>query len=409
MVALALCAGAFSFLTGATLLLALPEVEGNERERLFQLNTILGAATVFLVFGTFLVYQAASSLGATGSTPMSRRVPWYLLLAFPAFVAAGQWLVLNPGAAPWLFPFVNIGMVAIPSVVVATWVAQRYGARNPTSWPISWREWTSAFCYGAIGAVLVAALLNTGYLFVGARVVLSANDIDVGWDIVRGLRQLPRTTGILFDLSVLSLAAPLNEEFLKGSIVALFWWRRGSAARCFTWGVLAGAGFNFSETFSNSLAIVDSDILASQEQAGQWWIFGIARAGTAVMHSVAAGFAALAFYGLFKRRWLLVPGYPIAVLLHANWNAAVYLIAGDAILSQAAPSSTTLDVLGIGVLISLSILCATLLWVMSGQLRDEVPATIYRILGMQPAGRATAPDVSTWLEDRMKPVRYGPA
>ena len=408
MVALALFAGASSFLTGAMLLLALPVVASDGQERLFQLNTIVGSALVLLVFGTFLVFHAASSLGRVASRAMGHHMPWFLLLAFPLLVGAGQWLVLNPGSAPWLFPFVNAGIVAIPSVLIALAVTRRYRDRNPWSWPVTWREWVGAFGYGAIGAVMIAAIINTGYLTGAGWLLLRWYDIDVGADVLRGLPDLPRNAGVLFDLSALSVVAPLNEEFFKGFIVALFWWRGGSVARCFAWGVLAGTGFNLVETFINSLALVDAGSPAA-DNASHWWIFGPARAGTAALHGLAAGFAALAFYGLFTRQWRFLLGYPLAVVLHGNWNAAVYLIAGSAVLSQAGPDSAVFALIGIALLVTLAVVSVALLWTISGQLRDRQPASIYRVLGMEPAGRTTAPGVPLWLGDRMKPVRQAPA
>lgn len=408
MTVLALMAGTFSFAAAATLVLALPAMDAEGIDRLFEFNTTLGSAVLLAVFGTVLVYQAASAMGSSASRPMTRHVPWYLGLAFPVCMGTGQWLVLNPTDAPWLFPIVNIGIVAIPSLLIATVVMRRYGDLNTLSWPVTWREWTAAFCYGAIGAVTIAGLLNTGYLLGGGWLVLQMNDIDVGFDIQRGLPALPRNTAILFDLSVLSLVAPLNEEFLKGAIVALFFWRRGSVARCFAWGVLAGAGFNLVETFFNSLELVDSSVIGREGQAGQWWMFGVARAGAGAMHALAAGFAAVAFYGLLRKQWRFMVGYPIAVLLHANWNAAVYLMAGDSILSGAGPSSDALVLLGLGFLLALSTGSVALLWTISGRFRDQDRASIYEVLRMGPA-RAGAEHFGSppWVRARMKPLHPG--
>ena len=405
MVTLALGAGVFSFFAGAALLLALPGVDDDPEDRLFQLNTILGSATMLAAFGAVLVYHAASSLGRAPSAPVRQRIPWSLLLAFPLLIGLGQLLILDPSAAPWLFPFVNIGIVAIPSVLIAAVCLRRYQAANPWSWPMTWRETVGAFGYGAIGAVLLAGIINTAYLQIGGWLVLQWQDIDPGLDIQASLQELPRTAGILFDLSALSLVAPLAEEFLKGLIVALFFWRDGSAARCFVWGVLAGTGFNLVETFANSLALSDAQVIAAEGGAEQWWVFGVARAGAAAMHALAAGFAALAFFGLLNRRWPLVTGYLLAVLLHANWNAAVYLMAGDTILSRSGPGSLALALVGLAVLVTLATASVALLWTMSGSIRDEAPAVIYRVLGMLPAGRATPPGVPLWLDRRLKTVK----
>jgi hypothetical protein len=193
-----------------------------------------------------------------------------------------------------------------------------------------------------------------------------------------------RQWGVAFDLSVLSVVAPLNEEFWKGAIVALFFFRKGSLARCFCWGVVAGSGFNLLETFLNSLAAVNPEQLADQTIGGQWWLFAIARAGTCAIHGLATGLAALGFYGLLRRRWRLAPLYLAGVTLHGLWNGWVYLVAGDVFLSEAGPDAVWLDALGVGVLIALGGGSLWGLWLLSGWLRDGSPAPIYRMLGMGP-------------------------
>jgi hypothetical protein len=190
--------------------------------------------------------------------------------------------------------------------------------------------------------------------------------------------------GIAYDLSVLSVVAPLNEEFWKGALVALCFFRKGGMARCFTWGVLAGAGFNLLETFLNSLGAVDPEALADQTIGGQWWLFAAARAGTAVLHGFASGLAALGFYGLLRGRWSLAPLYLAGVLVHGVWNGTVYLVAGDVLLSGEAPDAQWLDFAGIGVLAVIAFGCAGGLWLLSGSLRDLRPASVYGMLGMKP-------------------------
>ncbi|MBE0608497.1 MAG: PrsW family intramembrane metalloprotease [Dehalococcoidia bacterium] len=172
-------------------------------------------------------------------------------------------------------------------------------------------------------------------------------------------------------------------------LVAFFFFRRGGAARCFVWGVLAGAGFNILETFQNSLAVVNPDQLSEQQISEQWWLFAVGRAGTGALHATATGLAALGFFGLLRRRPIYMVGYPLGVLVHGTWNFLNYTLAGDAILSGSGPDSTLLDVLSIGGLVALFGLCLAVLWVLSGRLRDGFPAPIYRVLEMVP-GPGTA-------------------
>jgi PrsW family intramembrane metalloprotease len=356
----------------------------DDRTRLFNINASLGFAIVYMGLGGFLVVQAASALGGAPSSPWRVRWPWLAIPPFAALVAAGQWQANNPDRLPWLFPFVNVGVVSIPSLTVASIVTGRYMRANPFTWPVSWREWTSGIVYGAIGATSVAAVINTAYLLgMGAFLISQYGEAGFGDFSVR-LKFLPRAWGIFLDLSTISVVAPLNEEFWKGMLVAFFFFRRGGVARCFVWGVLAGSGFNLAETFQNSLSAVHPDALAQQTIGSQWWLFMVARAGTAAMHGLATGLAALGFYGLFRHRWRFVIGFPAGALLHALWNALVYLVAGDALFSRAGPDSRTYDIVGVAGLVMVFMLTVTLLWVLSGRLRDEAPAPIYRLLGMLP-------------------------
>ncbi len=338
--------------------------------------------------GGFLVVQAASSLGGVGSTAYRAKVPWLLLPLFPLAVIAGQLQATEPTRAAWVFPFVNLVVVAVPSILFASLVMSRYRQANPMSWPLSWREVTSGFTWGAIGATTFGGAVNTAYLILGgAWFVHHFGHGDV-WDVGNNIWTLDGRAGVVFDLSVLSLVAPLNEEFWKGSLVALFFFRKGGAARCFAWGVLAGTGFNLLETFYNSLAAVDPNALAEQTIGSQWWLFAVGRAGTAFIHGGASGLSALGIYGVLRRRWGMAPLYLAGAACHGTWNALAYLADGDALLSGEAPDARWLDVVSIGGMFVLATFCVGFAWYLSGRLKDERPASIYGLLGMAPAGPA---------------------
>jgi RsiW-degrading membrane proteinase PrsW (M82 family) len=367
------------------------EVSDEPRERLFQLNAVIGISIVYLTLGTVLVVTAASALGRTASTALRPRREWLLLLPFGPCVLAGQFLAENPELAPWLFPFLNVAIVSIPSLVIALTAARRYASAHPLAWPVSKREWTSAFAYGAIGATTVAAVINTACLLVAGIILVQLVGEGSPWrEFESGLRSLPRGWGIFLDVSLLSAVAPLNEETWKGLIVALFFFRRGGAARCFLWGVLAGAGFNLLETFLNSLTAVSPEALADSTIGSAWWFFALARAGTGAIHAAATGLAALGFYGLFRRRHRYLAGLVAGPALHGSWNFLTYAIWGDAMFTGAGPDSRLLDVLGGVGLVAVFVLAVAILWTFSGGLRDEGPAPIYRLLGMRPAAAGRA-------------------
>jgi hypothetical protein len=388
MAGLAVVLGAIAFLTGASLLFNIPSAsEGSAQEKLFRLNGVVGTGVLFLVIGAILVIDAASALGNTSSSPVRIRRMWLWVFApaFPVLIGAGQLMADHPETLPWVFPLVNIAMVSIPSLLIAAIAVRRYTIGNPLAWPVSWREWTSGLAYGAVGATTVAAIINVLTLFgLGALLVTNFGRGGI-FPLEDSLTTLPRGWGIFLDVTVLSVAGPLNEEFWKGLLVALFFFRRGNLARCFLWGVLAGTGFNLLETFQNSLGAVSPEALADQTIGSAWWFFACARAGTAAMHGLASGMAAIGFYGLLRRKPKYLLGYPAGVLLHGTWNFLVYAIWGEAMFSRAWRGSTALDVAGGAGLLLVFLGSVAMLWLLTSRLRDEAPAHLYRALGMVPA------------------------
>ncbi|MBA4179606.1 MAG: hypothetical protein C0506_03365 [Anaerolinea sp.] len=387
---MALVVGAFAFLNGAAALLLLLSLDPDPRQKLFEINAYLGTAIVTLSLGGMLVYQAASSLGNAGSTAMRFPRSWLLVIggmagAFPVLVTIGQVQVNNPERLPWLFPLTNLAIVSIPSTLAALGVAYSYTRANRFAWPVSWREWTTGFIYGAVGATTIGAIINTAYLILVGAWLIHAKGSGDAFELADNLPTLPRAWGIFFDVSVLSIVAPLNEEFWKGMLVAFFFFRHGGVARCFMWGVLAGAGFNMLETFQNSLSVVAPEVVSDRTIGNQWWLFATARAGTGAVHALATGMAALGFYGLFRRQRRYFIGYPAGVLIHATWNFLNFTLAGDAFFSQAGPDSRLLDIVSVAGLVGLFGMCVVMLWLLPRRLQDGFPAPIYRLIGMVPA------------------------
>ena len=386
----AVVVGALSFLGGLLALLTLTDLSEEPRRKLFEINAAVGAAAVLLSLGGTLAYQAASSLGGVSSSalrfPNWRYIVPAFIFAFPLVIWIGQHQVDNPEVLPWLFPFTNLLIVSVPSVSIALVVTRRYVAFNEWAWPFSWREWTSSVIYGAIGATTVAGAINTLYVVLaGAILVNTVGGGDWSDGLAEALTELPRAWGIAFDISVLSVVAPINEEFWKGMLVGFFFFRRGGPARCFVWGVLAGAGFNIFETFGNSINIINPEQVTQQQLSEDWWKFAAARAGTGAVHSSATGLAALGFYGLFRSQPKYLLGYPAGVLIHGSWNFLNYTLAGDAFLSQSGPDSDLLDVLSVSALFALFFACLAILWETPRRIRDGAPAPVYRMLRMVPA------------------------
>lgn len=384
----AVVVGSIAFLNGLAALVLLADLSTFPRRRLFEINASLGTAIVTLSLGGMLAYQAASSLGRVGSSAMSLpRWKWLapiMVGAFPALVGLGQLEVNHPGRLPWLFPITNVLIVSIPSMAIATIVTHRYLRFNDWAWPVSWREWSSSIVYGAVGATTVGGIINTLYLILGGALLIHLQGSGDAFDISENLPTLPRAWGIAFDISVLSVVAPVNEEFWKGMLVGFFFFRRGGAARCFLWGVLAGAGFNILETFQNSLSIINPAEVTQQQINRDWWLFATARAGTGAVHSAATGFSALGVYGVLRGKPLFAAAFLVGVSIHGAWNFLNFTLAGDAFLSQAGPDSSLLDILSILGLVALFLGCLALLWEMPRRIRDGAPAPIYSLLGMTP-------------------------
>lgn len=388
-VGLAACWGGSVFLGALTFPLAaiLSLAENDPELRLLQIQLFVGISVISLSLGGLLVYHAASALGRTPSGSVTLAFPWPVAVMFPALVAVGQWQATHADRLPWLFPFVNLAMVSLPSLGIAAMATNRYLSVHPLAWPVTWRELSAGIIYGAVGAIFIAGILNSAYLVGGASVLVELVGED-GGDLAQRLRTVPTGWGVAYDLSVLSVFAPLNEEFCKGFVVALFFYRRGGMARCFLWGVLAGAGFNISETFFNSVALIEHEALAERTIGSQWWIFAIARAGTATVHSAATGLAALGFYGLFRRDFRLVPLFMAGVGIHAAWNFLAYINYGDVFLAGAAPDARWLDLLSIAAMTVLGLASLVLIAGLGRNLRDEAPAPIYSALGMMPGAAA---------------------
>lgn len=357
--------------------------EPDPARRLLEIQILLGITVVSLSLGGLLAYHAASALGGSPSSKVSAAFPWPVLLLFPAFVAIGQWQASHAGWLPWLFPFVNLAMVSLPSLGIAALAVHGYQRSHRLAWPLTWREVSSAVIFGALGAIFLAGILNSAYALGGALAFVEVAG-EEGGGLVERLQTLPTPVGVVYDLSVLSVFAPLNEEASKGFVVALFFYRRGGLARCFLWGVLAGAGFNISETFFNSLALFQQDEFADRTIGGQWWIFAVARAGTAAVHSAATGLAAIGFYGLFRRRWNLIAFYLAGVAIHASWNFLAYVNYGDAFLAGAAPDARWLDILSVVAMTALGLASLVLIAGLGRNLRDGGPAAVYTALGMAP-------------------------
>ncbi len=389
--AMALVVGALAFINGVAALVLLANLHDSPRRKLFEVNAYLGTALVTISLGAMLVYQAASSLGGVGSSALRFPRSWVifvapLVVAFPVLVFLGQQQVNHPERLPWLFPFTNLAIVSIPSTLAALGVAYAYARHNPFAWPVSIREWSSGLIYGAVGATVIASVINSAYLIFGAAWLIHAKGSGDVFELTRNLPSVPRGWGIVFDLSVFSLVAPLNEEFWKGMLVAFFFFRKGGAARCFMWGVLAGAGFNMLETFQNSLSVVSPEVVSDRTIGNQWWLFATARAGTGAVHALATGLSALGFFGLLRKQPRYLIGYPLGVLTHATWNFLNFTLAGDAFFSRAGPDTTLLDILSVIGLCAEFGVCVVLLWVLPQRLRDGFPAPLYRVLGMVPGG-----------------------
>lgn len=330
---------AFLGLLAGILSFVVPVIRGGESDLL---KATISASLIALGVGLGLplAWQGLNSLLGRPSRPFR---PWPIPSLAAIFILAAVWgqAILSFDLLPPLaFPPFHILATALPPLMILAFVGRRLSQAG-----VRWRDVilhlsSGAFlaALGAFGLEGVSALLLSLVVFAAVALTpggeawlqeLVANLSDPAWlQDPQNLRQLLLSPAVLAILtSLLTVIAPLIEEFLKPIGVAIMGYRRPSRAQAFLWGLAGGAGFALVEGLLNGTIALEG-----------WGAMVAMRVGAAAMHCLGSGLMALGWHHLFiaRRPWHLLAAYAASVGLHGLWNAA----AGGIVVASLLTTST---------------------------------------------------------------------
>lgn len=248
---------------------------------------------------------------------------WWLAAVLMLVLGIGH-LLLQTSAAWLLLPWHGLAAL-VPPLMVAAWLLP---ALQPAR--LSRRTLLAAFAYGGVLATLVSIVLEAGMFVLIFLLAATGTALLPGgaasltrWEEIL---QIVEASGDLAALRpgmtpplllgvglLLAGAVPLIEEIVK-SLASLAYRTPVGArtrARVFMVGVMAGAGFSFTEAL----------FYAAQPLPEQWLQSVLLRGLTVVIHAASTGLVALGWYDLRTRASLgalryLVVGFAI----HGLWN-----------------------------------------------------------------------------------------
>lgn len=319
-----LLAAALSLL--AALLLALAAMI-SAAPPVVSITVLISLAAVGLGLGVPLAVAAWRSQQQRASAALRMAPVWWLGLIFLGLLALGQ-LVSGTQLAVVLLPPLHVVASLLPPLIIVAAIVtplQRTGAG------LTRRNLITQLAYGGLFATAVAIALEVA-VFVGVLILASAGvallpdgadnglrlAVDMETAIEAGdpmrLLRLLRSPGLVLGLGLLvAVVVPLLEETVKslgagfnGVVLG-----RLSRAQAFTFGVMAGVGFSFTE------GLFYAAQLAEQGWAGAVILRGL----TAVIHGAATGLFALGWYEIAAGRRARFVAYAAgSVGLHALWN-----------------------------------------------------------------------------------------
>lgn len=327
-----LLAAVFSLL--AALLLAILAVLSDGALRLAPLTVLVSVAAVGVGLGVPLAVTAWRSWQQRPSPALRLPSAWWLGLLFVALLALGQLLLGNSLNFLFVPPLHVAASVLPPLLVIAaiTPALQRAGAG------LTRRHLIAQFAYGGLAATLLAivleivvlvavialagmavALLPGGQASVERLAAELQSAVTLGADPLRLLRAL-LSPGLALGIGLLvAVAVPLIEETIKSLGAGLNGVVQGrlTRAQAFTFGVMAGVGFSFTEAL----------FYAGQQVPHGWAGAVVLRGLTAVIHGASTGLFALGWYEVIVQRparfWPYAAG---GAGIHGLWNGLSGLI-----------------------------------------------------------------------------------
>jgi hypothetical protein len=320
-----LLAALFSLL--AALLLGVLAVIGDGMPPLMNVTVLVSLVSLGVGLGASLAAAAWASFQQRASPPLALPPAWWLGLLFVGLLVLGQ-LLLTTRLAVLLLPPIHVAASLLPPLLIVaaiTRTMQSAGAH------LTRRNLITQFAFGGLVGTLAAILLELGVILfamagAGAAVALLPGGVDSIEQLARQLQsaalladpvrllQSLLSPGLVLGLGLLvALAIPLLEETVK----SLGAWINGvvqgrlTRSQAFTFGVIAGVGFSFTEAL----------FYGAQQLPHGWAGAVLLRGLTAVIHGAATGLFALGWYEVIAGRparfFLYAAG---GVGLHAVWN-----------------------------------------------------------------------------------------
>lgn len=311
---------------------------------LLGLTVAVSAMTVGIGLGSVLALAGWSSWRRRPSPALELPPLWWLAAALALILGIGHLLLQT--SASWLLPPWHVLAALLPPLMVT---ALLLPALQPAG--LTQRTVLASFAYGGVLATLVGIVLEMGMLVlvlvlaaVGAAAwpggaaglskwesILRAVETSGDPAALSQMIVLPVVVGVGL---LLAGAVPLIEEVVKSLGSLAFGAPRGprARARVFMTGVMAGAGFSFTEAL----------FYAAQLLPEQWVPNVLLRGLTVVVHAAATGLFALGWYEVRSRSPLGALRYLLAgFAIHGLWNGLSGLLAVVGLRASGAPGGLT--------------------------------------------------------------------
>jgi hypothetical protein len=349
----------------AALLLGILAVIGDGMPPLLGITMLVSIIAVGVGLGAPLAVAAWASWQRRASPLLALPPAWWLGLIFLGLLLLGQ-LLLGTRLNLLLLPPLHVAASLLPPLLIVAAITpamQRAGAG------LTRRNLIAQFAYGGLAGTALAIMLEiVVFVAVVALAGMGLALLPGGEDSIQRLAldlqaaartadplQLLRSLlspGLMLGLGLLvAVIVPLLEETIKslGAGINGVVQGRLTRAQAFTFGVIAGVGFSFTEAL----------FYAAQQVPHGWAGAVVLRGLTAVIHGASTGLLALGWYEVMAGRparfWLYAAG---GVAIHGSWNglSGLTVLAGLATMD----GSFTVQTAGsVGAIIAIGLLGAT--------------------------------------------------